>query len=463
MRSDYIEKDILEITSLSSEGQGVARLDGIVVFVEGAIPGDRIGVDIIKKNKTFQIGKLTEIIKPSEDRISPPCEVAAFCGGCCLQHMNYPAQCHAKQTRVMDAMTRIGGFDRSSLDAIASPILVMAEPFFYRNNIQMPIGGSPEQPAIGFFKMDSHTIVDGTDCLVIPPVVNAIRQTVRDFIQAKRISIYHEASRNGLLQHLVIRIGFRTKQVMVVLVMSKKDTTFQKELVEKLEASVREHGMNLTSVFLNINDPKTNLVYGREFIKVFGQPFIEEILGGIRYRISPASFFQVNTLQAEVLCQKVIEFAALKPTDTVFDLYCGTGSIALALASYCKKVIGVEIIEPAIADAKENAKINGIRNVEFFVGKAEDLFPEFVSQGLHANVVVVDPPRKGLDPALVASIKQIAPSKIIYVSCDPATLARDCKILCENVEYTLGALQPVDLFPLTRHVETVVLMSRVEK
>ena len=451
--------EILDITSLTSEGQGVGRQDNMVVFVEGAIPGDRVKARMVHKAKSYANAKMLEILAPSRNRISAPCKVADRCGGCSLQHMDYQAQCGWKQSTVIEAMTRIGGFGRADVEAALSPILAMKHPYHYRNNVQMPVSGTSDSPTIGFYESDSHTVVDIKECLVQHPVGDVIRETVRDFIIKNNISIYNEVNGTGLLRHLVIRTGFRTKQVMVVFVMNGRELPFQDEIVQNLIVAVQQNDMNLTSVFLNINDKKTSLVFGKEFLPVFGKEAIEEILCGIRYRISPSAFFQVNSEQAELLYETVVAFADMNPKDTVFDLYCGTGSISLVLAKHCKKVIGVEVVAQAIADAKENARANEISNAEFFVGRAEEVFPDYVSRGVHADVIVVDPPRKGLDTALLESIARMSPPKIVYVSCNPATLARDCKVLCENGGYTLVKMQPVDLFPWTGHVETIIMMT----
>ena len=456
--------DILEITSLGNDGQGVGRLDQMVVFVDGAIPGDRIQVQILRQAKSYVIGKIVKIIKPSEDRVTPPCGVSGHCGGCSLLHMSYPAQCKWKQGNVLEVMKRIGGFDRELLESIQSPILAMEDPWHYRNIVQLPVSGTSEQPAIGFYEGGTHQVVDTDQCLIAHPVCDAIRAAVRAFIRQNQISIYDEASGKGLLRHLVIRTAFRTGQVMVVLVLNGKELPIthqndrKDELILQLKETVQKMGMDLTSVFVNLNDNPTGLVFGKKFIPIYGQETIEEVLCGIRYRISPSTFFQVNPVQAEVLYQKVVEFASLASDDTVFDLYCGTGSISLVLAGHCRKVIGVESVPQAIDDAKENARQNEIHNAEFHVGKAEEVFPRFVSKGIHADVLVVDPPRKGLETSLIESIIEMSPPKIVYVSCSPATMARDCKILCENGGYRLEKLQTVDMFPWTGHIETVSLL-----
>jgi len=375
--------------------------------------------------------------------------------------MNYLAQCKCKQNGVQETMNRIGGFDRATLQSITFPILFMKEPYNYRNNVQLTISGTSDCPSIGFLENNSHVVVDSFECLVMHPVGNAIREAVRNFIIQKNISIYQENFNSGLLRNLIIRIGINTNQVMVIIVLSKKDLSFKTDLVQILKEATQENNMELISVFININNQQTNIILGKELIPIYGREYIEEILCGITYRISPTAFFQVNTLQAELMFEKVVEFADLSPQDTVFDIYCGTGSISLLLARHCKKVIGIEIVEQAISDAKENALQNKIINTEFFAGKAEIIFPEFVSKGIHADAVVVDPPRKGLDAVLLESIVKMSPPKIIYVSCNPATLARDCKYLCKNGGYILNSILPVDLFPWSHHVECIGKMVRM--
>lgn len=454
------KEEMIEITSLNSEGQGVGRINQKAVFVDGAIPGDTLSINILHDSKTYSIGKITKLLTPSPDRISPACSVTRRCGGCSLQFMEYKAQCQWKKDGVIQALIRIGGFQREDIENITSEILGMKDPFFYRNKIQLPIGGNSAQPQIGFYENNSHEIVDSDTCIVQHPVADSIRKAIREFIASNKLSIYDEKKHEGLIRHLVIRLGFNTKDLMVIIVLARKDLSFKNKLLEALKTAVSPFEFALKSIYFNINDQKTNLVLGKELVLLDGQKYIEEILNGIRYRISPFAFFQVNTVQAEVLYSKVIEFADMKSTDIVFDLYCGTGSISLALAKYCKKVIGVEIVKEAISDAMENAKINNIENCEFTVGKAEEVFPKYLAKGINADLIVIDPPRKGLDQALIDSLIQMSPPEIVYVSCNPATLARDCKILCSTGGYKLMAIQPVDMFPHTGHVETIILMTR---
>jgi 23S rRNA (uracil1939-C5)-methyltransferase len=458
----------LEITSLTSEGQGVGRKDGLAVFARGAVPGDFLKVKIITNNKTYAIAEIVEIITPSKDRIKPSCKIADECGGCSLQNMSYDAQLKWKQDMVVQAMTRIGGFSSEFIIARMQNIIGTENIFHYRNNVQMPVSGDATSPKIGFYENNSHEVADTDICLLQHEIADTIRLTIRKFIIENNIPPFNETTGEGLLKHVVIRVGFATGQVMVVLVLNKRDLSFFPKLSEKLKIAIEDKGMILTSLYANINPGKAKgglgndkRVSGDEYVLIYGQKFIEEILCGLKFKISPMAFFQVNTAQAQQLYQKVIEFASLKATDKVFDLYCGTGSIALAMAKYCQKVYGVEIVKQAIDDAKENALGNSIRNVEFYTGKSEIVFPQLIEKGAKADIVVLDPPRKGADIKLLNVLLQALPNKIVYLSCNPATLARDCKILCGSGEYELTKIVPVDMFPWTGHVEAIVLMSRV--
>lgn len=453
-------RNILDITSLSSEGNGVGRIGNLAVFVEGGVPGDRIEVEIIRKNKSYAIGKLIKIIEPSKDRIDHFCNVYNRCGGCSFQQMSYKAQCAWKENIVFEAMNRIGGFQRDMLEKVHVPIMIMDNPRHYRNNVQMAITGSPQNPEIGFCEKDSHNVIDTNECLIVPPVVDAVRRITRKFIMNNNLPIYKEPSGPGLMRHLVIRFGFNTKQVMVIIVTSKATDAFDGEFAELLKAEVEKSGMSLTSVYINIKDKETNLAFGKKFTLIYGKEYIEEKINGIKFRISPNAFFQTNTMQAETMIEKIIEIAALKPENRAVDLYCGSGSITLSLAGHCKKVSGVEIVERSIMDAKINALLNNIHNIEFHTGNAQEIFPGLIEDGLTVDLLVLDPPRKGLDHELPEFIAQTSIPKIIYVSCNPATLARDCKIICEKGGYEIMHIQPVDMFPWTKHVESVVLMSR---
>ncbi|MHB1485812.1 MAG: 23S rRNA (uracil(1939)-C(5))-methyltransferase RlmD [Saccharofermentanales bacterium] len=456
-------RHILDITSLTSEGNGVGRIGNLAVFVEGAIPGDRVETEIIQKNKSYSIGGMLKIIEPSIDRIDSACKVSNRCGGCSFRPMAYRAQCAWKENMVFEAMNRIGGFQRDFLSNITAPAIVMDNPCFYRNNVQMAIAGSPQDPQIGFYEKDSHVVADTAECLIIPPVADAIRKVTREFIINNELTIYKEPSGPGLMRHLVIRSGFHTRQVMVIIVTSKATDAFDDEFIALLKAEVENTGMSLTSVYINVNDKETNLAFGKKFTLIYGKEYIEEKMNGIKYRISPYTFFQINTVQAEAMIVKIIEIAALNPKSIAIDLYCGSGSITLSLASHCKKAIGVEIIEQSIADGKINALLNNIRNVEFHTGNAHEIFPSLVEDGVRADLLVIDPPRKGLDNGLPEYIAKTSIPKIIYVSCNPATLARDCKIICENGRYEIMSIQPVDMFPWTKHVECVALITRVEE
>lgn len=451
----------LEITSLTSEGQGVGRLDGQAVFVSGAVPGDFLEVKITTNNKTYAIAEIVEIITPSKDRIIPSCKIADVCGGCSLQTMSYEAQLRHKQDMVEQTMIRIGGFEREFVFSRMQSILGAENIFHYRNNVQMPVSGDARNPRIGFYKNNSHEVADTDVCLLQHEIADTIRLATRRFIVENNIPPFNETTGKGLIKHLVVRVGFATGQVMVILVLNKRDLSFFPKLAAELKQTIEEKGMTLTSLYANINSGNDKRVSSDEYVLMFGQKYIEEILCGLKFKISPMAFFQVNTAQAEKLYQKVIEFADLKVTDKVFDLYCGTGSIALAMAKYCEKVYGVEIVKQAIDDAKENARNNSICNVEFHTGKSETVFPQLIEKGAKADIVVLDPPRKGADIKLLNMLLEVLPEKIVYVSCNPATLARDCKVLCRGGIYELTKIAPVDMFPWTGHIECVTLITRI--
>ncbi|MHB1453342.1 MAG: 23S rRNA (uracil(1939)-C(5))-methyltransferase RlmD [Saccharofermentanales bacterium] len=452
----------IEITALTSEGQGLGRVEGMAVFVNGAIPGDTVSVQITRLAKKFAEARIIKRLVSSTDRIEPACKVAALCGGCNLQHMKYDAQVQWKRQSVMEAMIRIGGFDREIISSITNEILSDENPFYYRNKVQMPVTGTRDHPQIGFFENGSHTVVDSDECIVQHRVIDAVRRCIRELILAKGLEPYDENTGEGLIRHVMVRVGYATGQVMVVPVLAREDLWFFDALRRSLEAAIHAESMTLTALYANINPGKSFAVLGKDFELIYGCGYIEEILCGITFRISPDAFFQVNTGMAERMFQEILRLADLRPKDAVFDLYCGTGSISLMLAKHCKKVIGVEVVEQAINDANMNASINKITNASFFIGRTEEILPDLVANGINADVVVLDPPRKGAEESVLKVLKNLKPSRIVYVSCNPATLARDCKILCENALYMITAITPADFFPWTSHVETVVLMSRVK-
>ncbi|MHB8963833.1 MAG: 23S rRNA (uracil(1939)-C(5))-methyltransferase RlmD [Saccharofermentanales bacterium] len=450
----------IEITALTSEGQGLGRDNGMAVFVNAAIPGDKVSVQITRLAKKYAEARSIRLLAASSDRIEPSCKVAARCGGCNLQHMEYGAQSRWKQQSVIEAMIRIGGFDRDKIASITNEIRSAEFPFHYRNKVQMPVSGTRENPQIGFFENNSHTVVDSDECIVQHRIIDAVRGCIRELILSKGLEPYNEDTEEGLIRHVMVRVGYATGQVMVVPVLAREDLWFFDALRRLLEEAIHAEGMTLTALYANINPGKNFAVLGKDFELIHGCGYIDEVLNGITFRISPDAFFQVNTAMAEKMFQEVLRLADLRPGDTVFDLYCGTGSISLTLAKHCRNVIGVEVVEQAIQDANTNATVNGITNAAFFIGRTEEILPQLISNNIRADVVVLDPPRKGAEESVLKAIRSTKPSRIVYVSCNPATLARDCKILCENDLYKIAAVSPVDLFPWTSHVESVILMSR---
>jgi len=457
----------LTIQSLNSESQGVARMDGLAVFVPGTVPGDVIEGVIESRKDRYAIGRVVRLIAPSTDRVRPFCKVADRCGGCTLQPMEYMAQLTFKRQQVVSALTRIGGFDHESVEQLVSPVIGMRIPRQYRSKVQFPVTGQPDRPKIGFYASRSHQVVDHDECGIQHPIANAVRAAVRQHLIDHGVEPYREATHGGLLRHIVVRIGFATGQVMVVLVINGERFPAIEALIGTLEIVMREYSRSagrpytLHSLYLNHHRQRSNLVMSDRLTLISGEPQIEEQILGIRYLISPLAFFQVNPIQTEVLYQTAVDFAGLTGQETVLDLYCGTGSIALLLARAARRVIGIEVVPQAIEDARINAERNNLdEKVTFLCGKAEDLLPKLATEGLVADAAVVDPPRKGCDLALLESIRMIQPARLVYVSCNPATLARDLAVLAEGGLYQIQAIQPVDLFPWTGHVECVILMQR---
>ncbi len=444
---------IVDISGLTSEGLGVARIEGFTVFVEGALPKEQAEIRIVKVLKNYAFGKLLRTLKAAACRGEPSCGVVKRCGGCQLQHMSYEAQLQYKTQQVKDAIERIGGLKGVPVnDAIG-----MKDPWRYRNKAQFPVGMDGDV-MIGFYANRSHEIIDTPQCSIQDAVNDNVIQTVREFIKKYDISVYDENTGEGLIRHVVTRKGFRTGEVMVCIVINGDSLPCVKALVEMLRTRIG----GLKSVVLNINKKKTNVILGDRNIVIYGEEAIYDYIGEFKFRISPLSFFQVNPVQTEVLYGKALDYADLKGDETVFDAYCGIGTISLFLSKKAKKVYGVEVVPQAIENAKENARLNGVKNVEFLVGESETAIPELYGKGIKADVIVVDPPRKGCGEKLLEVIAQMGPKRVVYVSCNPATLARDLKYLSER-GFEVKEVQPVDMFPQTVHVECVVLMSRVEK
>lgn len=446
------QKYTIEITGLTHEGQGVGNIDGFVVFVDGALPEETVEVLIVKVTKSYAVGKLLEIKKTSAHRVEPFCKVYKRCGGCSMQHLDYEEQLKLKADVIVQNLKRLGGIDMDRVKV--HPAIGMEQPFQYRNKVQYPVGVQNGEVKIGFFANRSHDIIDSDECEIQPAESNSIREIIRNFAQNSSISIYDEASGKGLLRHVMVRKGFTTNELMVVLVLNGRKLPNAKDLVSQLTQAFS----TIKSIYINVNTKKTNIILGNESILLFGQKYISDYIGKYKFNISPLSFFQVNPIQTEKLYSKALEFAALTGGENVFDLYCGIGTISLFLSEKAGKVIGVEVVPEAIADAKENARINGVDNAEFYVGEAEKVIPELYNKGMRADVVVLDPPRKGCDQVLLDTLVEMKPERIVYVSCNPATLARDVGFLSKN-GFELKEVQGVDMFPWTNHTETVCLIE----
>ena len=452
----------VEITDIGVNGEGIGRVDGYILFIKDAVIGDTVEAKLMKAKKNYGYARLMKIIKPSKYRVSPKCEFARKCGGCQIQEMSYERQLEFKAQKVRGNLERIGGFDAGILDDVMEPIAGMEEPFGYRNKAQFPFGTDREgNPVTGFYAGRTHDIIANTQCGLGVQVNQEILEMILAFMKEKKIPAYDEKSGKGLIRHALIRYGFKTDEIMVCLVINGAKIPCEDELAERL---AKIPGM--TSISVSPNTNRTNVILGDSYRVIWGQEYITDYIGEIKYQISPLSFYQVNPVQTEKLYGLALEYAGLKGTETVWDLYCGIGTISLFLAQRARQVYGVEIVPQAIEDARKNARINGIENAQFFVGKAEEVLPEYYEryekeQGekAHADVIVVDPPRKGCDETLLDTIVKMEPEKVVYVSCDSATLARDLKVLC-GAGYELEKVRPVDMFPMTVHVETVCLLGR---
>ncbi len=498
----------LEITDISTNAEGIGRYDGLAFFVKNAVTGDKVEAVITKLKKGYGYAKMLRLISPSPDRVTPVCKSASACGGCQIMQLSYEKQLEFKENKVRGNIEHIGGFNFCEDKIEFLPIIGMTEfvPLHYRNKMQFPVGTNKEGHIItGFYAGRTHYIVESENCPVSKPENSDILKAVCSFAESAGISVYDETTGKGILRHILIRNGFYSNQIMVCIVINAEN--IEKSLCEKLVQILLDTNENISCICLNINKSNTNVILGDKIKMLYGTPFIEDTLKSrlpgmlpLKFQISPLSFFQTNPMQTEKLYDCALEFADLSGSETVWDLYCGTGSISLFLAQIAKKVYGVEIVPEAIEDAKKNAEINGIKNAEFICGRSEDVFTKKTCDMSSENLtVVLDPPRKGCDVKLLNAIKQVGPEKIVYVSCDSATLARDLKILCEgsdgscvarndnaknsvafkenngensiayeegNVKngasYKIEKIRPVDMFPHTVHVETVVLLSKVQ-
>lgn len=448
----------LEIEKMASDGRGISHFDGVVVFVHGAVEGERVIAEIYTIHKTYLTAGVVKTLSPSPFRQESFCENSGACGGCPLSHIKYEKQLEIKKQTVADALSRIGGLDLSGVHI--SNTKGMETPYRYRNKMVFPIGTQKGKSVGGFYAPKSHDIVPLTDCFSGEKASSVAMGVVTEFLNRENILPYDEKSEKGTVRRVFVRTGYHTKELMVVI------SSFTEKIknIDKLIAVLKAAdfgGYTLKSIILNINRKKNNLVLGDKNITLFGNGEIKDTLMGLEFKISPHSFFQINPLQTEVLYKTAIDLADVDETKTVFDIYCGIGTITLFAAKRAKSVTGVEIVEKAIADAKNNAKSNNIENASFYCGAAEDVVPKLVEDGNRPDIVILDPPRKGSDEKTLSAILTASPEKIVYVSCNPSTLARDLKFLCGN-GYTLKQVVPVDMFPNTEHVETVVMLSQLK-
>lgn len=446
----------LEITDMGNGGEGIGRTsDGYTLFVKDAVIGDEIEAKIVKAKKNYGYGRLMRVLRSSPDRVEPRCPKAGPCGGCQLQALSYEKQLEYKQNRVRNHLERIGGFSQIPME----PIIGMEEPYHYRNKAQFPVGKNKEGRIItGFYAGRTHSIIENRRCYLGVPGNEEILNRVIRWMENCHVDPYDEKNARGLVRHILIRYGFSSKEWMVCLVINGEEVPAKKQLIDVL---CEIPGM--TSITANVNTRRDNVILGEKILPLWGQTYITDQIGDVSYQISPLSFYQVNPVQTQKLYEKALSYANLQGDETVWDLYCGIGTISLFLAQKARKVYGVEIVPAAIEDARRNAALNGFQNVEFFVGKAEEILPQkYAEEGIYADVIVVDPPRKGCDQTLLNTILKMQPKRVVYVSCDSATLARDLKYLCEK-DYRLEKVCPVDQFGMTVHVETVVLMSKVKE
>lgn len=438
------------ITDYTSEGQGVAHIEGCAVFIPNAIAGETCRVRIELARKTWAAGKIVEILEKSPYRVNRECPVAKLCGGCDFWHMDYEEETRLKAERVKNCLNRIGGETLESVPILAAPSCRN-----YRNKAQYPVSSKKGRVYAGFFRAGTHQVVENDRCLILPEETDRVKDTVVEYANRFHVPAYDEESHTGLLRHIYVRRGAMSGQILVCLVINGRSVPKAHELVGRLKKIP-----GFTTLVLSVNTKKGNAVLGDEFITIHGPGYIEDTLCGLNFRLSPRSFYQVNHHQAQRLYEAAISQAQITKNDTVLDLYCGVGTITLAMASAAGKVIGVEVVPQAVEDAKDNAKRNGIENAEFFCGDAGQAALELERKGIQADVVIVDPPRKGLNEDTIEALHRFAPRRIVYVSCDPATLARDVALLKER-GYQLQNVMAADLFPRCSHVETVCLLSKL--
>ena len=484
---EFKKNDMVTVTieDIGNDGEGIGKAAGYTLFVKDAVIGDVVEAKITKCKKNYGYARVEKVITPSPFRVEPKCSFHRQCGGCQIQAMSYERQLIYKQDKIRNDLLRIGGFTAEQIDAVMEPIVGMEEPWHYRNKAQFPVGYDREGNLItGFYAGRTHDIIANTDCVLGAPENKLILEAVLSYMRENKVSAYRENTGEGLVRHVLIRTGFCSGEIMVCLVINGKKLPAAEMLVEKMtglhfegedSADGAVPDKRIVSISVGINTEKTNVIMGKEIRVLWGSERIQDTLCGLTFSISPLSFYQVNPRQTEKLYGLALEYAALTGDETVWDLYCGIGTISLCMAKRAKKVYGIEVVPQAIEDARENAYRNQITNVEFYVGKAEEVLPNFYereslvsgegadadnrAEQRHPDVIVVDPPRKGCDEKCLETMLAMQPKKIVYVSCDPATLARDLKILCEG-GYELKKVRGVDQFGHTGHVETVVLLSR---
>lgn len=437
----------VNISDIGYEGEGIAKIDGYTTFVKGGLKGEKVKIKMLKVNKDYGFAKLVEVLEKSEERDEPICSVFGKCGGCSLQHINYEAQLDYKTNTVRNTLRKALGYDVDVEQTIG-----MGIPYNYRNKAQYPV----VDDKIGFFAGRTHALIENEKCYIQNETSDKLAKDAFKILRKYNISSYNEKSGKGCLRHIITRIGIHTGELMLVLVTNEKNIKHKDEIVSEL---TKEYP-TLKSIIQNVNMQNTNVILGNECVILYGQEYITDILGEYKFKISPLSFYQVNPVQTEVLYNIAKEYANLQGTETVFDLCSGIGTISIFIADNAKKVYGVEVVEQAVFDAKENTEINEIRNVDFIQGEAEVIVPEMYKEGKKADVVFVDPPRKGCDEKLLETIKEMKAQKVVYISCNPATLARDLKYLTDN-GYEIKKVQPVDMFPQTSHVENVVLLEKI--
>ena len=461
---------VVTIEDLSDDGWGIGRLEGYIWFIKDTVIGDVAQASVMKMKRSYGFARLVKILRPSPERVEPACPVARRCGGCQLQSMSYKEQLRFKENKVFNNLVRIGGLDNlvrvgeensageEGLENTARflPIMGMDNPWRYRNKAQFPFGTDKEGRIVaGFYASHTHEIIPQEDCLLGVEENQVILGIIKEFMERYHIRAYDEQRHEGLVRHGLIRKGFCTGELMVCLVINGRELPKADRLVTELRTV-----KGMTSISYSINTEKTNVIMGQEIVPLWGPQYITDYIGDIKYRISPLSFYQVNPVQTEKLYKTALDYAGLTGSETVWDLYCGIGTISLFLARRAKRVFGVEIVPQAIEDARQNAAVNGLDNTEFFVGKAEEVLPrEYEDNHIRADVIVVDPPRKGCDEKCLETIVKMAPERVVYVSCDSATLARDLKYLRDG-GYEVKKVRCCDMFGWGVHVETVVLLSK---